>query len=167
MCNIKISVYFKNNFFLKKKSSKKTIYKQNSWNFTIYHHTPNHVNATGIKRIEDIEKVISYLECEYNNKCIRHQIDCAMVSHKDNKKIKMNVIGSVLKTISSLYYLDYEPEIFTGAFLKPNNRDYPTINLFYTGSFQLLGGKSLEKIDESIVLVRNLIQKCSEATQVF
>ena len=132
----------------------------NSWYFTIFHHTPNHVNVTGIKRIEDIEKVISYLECEYNNKCIKHQIDCAMVSHKDNKKIKMNVIASVLKNISSLYYVDYEPEIFSGAFLKPNNRDYPTINLFYTGSFQLIGGKSFEKIDESIILVQNLIQKC-------
>ena len=82
------------------------------------------------------------------------------VGHKDNIKIKMSEIANVLKTISTLYHVELEPEIFTGMFLKPYNREYPTINLFYTGSYQLLGGKSFEKIDESISIIKSLIKQC-------
>ena len=58
------------------------------------------------------------------------------------------------------YHVEFEPEIFTGMFLKPINREYPTINIFYTGSYQLLGGKSFEKIDESIFIIESIIKKC-------
>ena len=160
ICNIKMSVYFENDLFTKKRSNEKVIFHEKSWIMTIYYHTPNHVNVTSVKCREDIQKVIIYLEWKYGVKSVRHQIDCAMISHKDNIKIKMSEIANVLKTISTLYHVELEPEIFTGMFLKPYNREYPTINLFYTGSYQLLGGKSFEKIDESISIIKSLIKQC-------
>ena len=55
-----------------------------------------------------------------------------MLSHKDNKKIKLTNVEKYLKMITEEYYIDYHPELFTGMYLKPFNREYPTVNLFYT-----------------------------------
>ena len=160
ICNIKMSVYFVKDLFKKKKSNEKVIFHIKKWIITIYYHTPNHVNVTSIKSRDDIPKIITHLESKYGVKSVRHQIDCAMISHKDNIKIKMSEITNALKTISNIYHVEFEPEIFTGMFLKPINREYPTINIFYTGSYQLLGGKSFEKIDESIFIIESIIKKC-------
>ena len=44
-------------------------------------------------------------------------------------------------------------------YLKPILAGYPTINLFRTGSYQIMGGKSIEKIMESKHFVKLLISK--------
>ena len=43
--------------------------------------------------------------------------------------------------------------------LLPNNKLYPTIVLFYTGSFTLMGSTDLECIFESESFVESLIKK--------
>lgn len=158
--NIKISVYFEKDLAPKKKSNEKTIYTFNAWVFTIYHHTPTHVNITGLKSESEIPKVIQYLEAKYNIKCQRQEIDCIMTSHKDNIRLKMKDIPKALQPFSSIYYLCYEAELFTGCFLKSKIKsEFPTINLFHTGSFQLIGAKSFEKIDKAYAIVQYLIRQ--------
>ena len=151
---------FKNKIFPKHKSNKKKIFKHHNWTITIYYHTPSLINATGLKSKEEIKRVIAYLEQRYKNICLSHKIDSTMISHRDNKLIQMNEVQPCLKTLSTEYYCDYEPEIFNGIFLKPICREYPTINLFYTGSFQLLGGRSFDKIEEAITIIKSVIKKC-------
>ena len=160
VCNIKISLHFENDFFKKTKTNEKIISKEGEWTITQYLHSPRLINITGLKSKEDINKTIRFLEDKFSNKCVKHQIDSAMLSHKDSKLIKMSDISKHLKSVTNLFYIDYHPELFTGMYLKPYNRDYPTVNLFYTASFQLLGGKSFEKIDFTVKIVNEIIQKC-------
>ena len=161
VCNIKLTAYFKHDLFVKKKSSKKKIFKEGLWTVIVYYHTPKLLNITGLKQKTDIEKVISRLEDRFNNTCLKHQIDSVMISHKDTKLIKMDsVVKVVEKTTPSMYYIDFHPELFTGMYLKPRVKGYPTINLFYTGSFQLLGGNDFKKIDESTEFIQLVIKKC-------
>jgi len=45
-----------------------------------------------------------------------------MITHKDYKSIQMIDIINNLKSITNLYYADYNPELFTGIYLKPYDR---------------------------------------------
>ena len=157
ICNIKISVYFESDLLPMKKTNEKNIFKLKSWIITIYLHSTKHVNVTGIKSREEIAQVIQALEKEYGVKSLNHKIDSAMISHKDKKRLGIEGIRKALQPVSTLYHMDYEPEIFSGIFLKPTNRQYPTINLFFTGSYQLLGGKSFDTIEKSIEIVQSVI----------
>ena len=162
ICNIKVSLHFEHPFFKKERSSKKTVTKLRNWTLIQYMHSPNLINLTGLKSREEVFEAIYVIEKEYQNKCINSQIDCCMISHKDNKCIHLFDVVNHLRNITNLYYVDFEPELFTGCFLKPYNRSYPTINLFYTASYQLFGGKSIEKIEEALKIVQELIQKCQD-----
>lgn len=161
--NIKISVYLSGDLCEKEKSNRKTIYKHGSWTFTIYRHSPRLINVTGLKHECDIDKVINHIENIYAKKCVKYQIDSVMITHKDNKRLNMNDVMKNAKTFLDMYYIDYNPELFTGLYLKPFNREFPTVNNIYTGSFQLLGGKSFQKINTIFHLIHHLIKK-SEKT---
>lgn len=158
LCNIKISIYFERDLIPKKKSNEKNIFHMNSWTITIYLHSPNHANVTGIREKDEIRRVIYQLEEKFAVKSTHHCIDSAMVSHKDNKRLKIDKIRKALQPFSALYHMDYEPEIFSGIFLKPTHRQSPTINLFFTGSYQLLGGKTFDLIEKSIQIVQTVIK---------
>ena len=56
--------------------------------------------------------------------------------------------------------LTTNPNFSQDVFLKPYDRGYPTINVFYTSSFQLMGGKSFKKIEESMGIARQVIKLC-------
>ena len=142
------------------RTNEKYIQKINGWTITQYRHSPYHASITGIKTKDEIKKVINHLEVKFNNTCLSYQIDSVMLSHKDFKLIKMENVPKHLKLLTSRFYIDYQPELFTGMYLKPFDREFPTVNLFYTGSFQLLGGKSFKKIDYTVKMVKMLIEKC-------
>lgn len=167
VCNIKISLRFENEFFTKMKTNEKYIQKICEWTITQYRHSPYHINITGIKSKDEIEKAIHHLEVKFSNTCVSYQIDSVMISHKDFKLIKMEDVAKHLKSVSDRFYIDYHPELFTGMYLKPYDREFPTVNLFYTGSFQLLGGKSFKKIDYSVKMVKTLIEKCENGLSHF
>ena len=157
LCNMKISLYFEKDFFQKKTCNEKIISTQNGWTFTLYLHSPRLVNVTGLKSSHEIKEIIALFEEQQGNKCTNYKIDSCMISHKDRKNIKLEMVPEILHLVTQKFRVDYNPEIFTGLYLKPYDRDYPTINIFYTSSFQLLGGKSLEKIEESISIVKRIL----------
>ena len=165
ICNIKISLTFKNPFYKKEKSRKKIVSKVKSWTMIQYLHSPKLVNLTGLKSRDEVLLAIHFIEKEYQNECIHSQIDCCMISHRDNKRINLCDAVNELKKVTNLFYANFDPELFTGCFLKPYDRTYPTINLFHTGSYQLFGGKSIEKIEESIKIVLKLIYNCQNGVQ--
>ena len=160
VCNIKISLFFETELFQKVKSNIKIIWKEGEWIITQYQHSPKLINVTGIKCKEHITEVIKLLELKFCIKCVKFQIDSAMLSHKDNKKIQLTKVYKYLHQLTKEFYIDFQPELFTGMFIKPYCRDYPTVNLFYTGSYQLLGGKSFDKIEYTAEIVKVLIEKC-------
>ena len=48
------------------------------------------------------------------------------------------------------------------CYVKPHDvyREYPTINIFHTGTFQLIGGHSFEQINEAAKIARRLTVAC-------
>ena len=157
---MKISLFFEKDFFDKKSCNEKIISKQKNWTFTQYLHSPRHVNATGLKSSQDINDIIALFEEQHNNKCINYKVDSCMLSHKDKKIIKLEMIPEILHLVSNKYRVDFNPEIFKGMYLKPYDREYPTILLFYTSSYQLIGGKSVQKIEESLSIVKRILSLC-------
>ena len=160
LCNIKITIFLKSDLFTRERNSKKVIMREDSLVFTSYHHTPSIINVTGIKSKSDITAVMELLEAKYKVQCDRYRIDSMMYSHRDKKRIKIDQILKVFDKENGLYYIDYHPELFTGIFLKPIDRLYPTINLFYTGSYQIIGAKNFSIVDWCKKFVEELIAKC-------
>jgi len=143
----------------RERSNAKIICKDGGLTLTLYKHSPRLLNVTGIKREADIDGIIQHIENKYKQKCIKHQIDSIMISHKDYKSLKMNDLLKNAESCSDIYYIDYNPELFTGIYLKPFLREYPTINLFYSGSYQLLGGQSFSRINESLQIIKRIIER--------
>lgn len=125
----------------------------------IFGHSPYQLNVTGLKNVEDVEHYVRVIEKKYNIKCKDVKIDNIFISHKDNKNIKLsNVFYYAKENFSHLYLVDYNVELFPGMFLKPKNKKYPTIILFRTGSFQLMGGKNLPSILKAHQIVNDIIE---------
>ena len=83
-----------------------------------------------------------------------------LYSHKDTKLLKIDTIFEQFDKENTLFYIDFQPELFTGIYLKPYDRQFPTILLFHTGSYQLIGGKDFKKVYQSQKFIQELIAKC-------
>ena len=75
-----------------------------------------------------------------------------------DKNLDMDQLYQYLQG-NELYYPSYVHELFPGMHLLPKNKVYPTIVLFYTGSFTLMGSKDLDCIFESESFVERLIKQ--------
>ena len=93
----------------------------------------------------------------YQQKVISVKIDNIFYSKKDYKNIDMNSLYSYIKENKD-YFCNYNIELFAGMYLHPSNKLYPTILVFRTGSYQIMGGKSLKLIYKSEIFVKDLIQ---------
>ena len=162
LCNVKISLHFGIDLFEKEKSNKKIFTHIKRWTITQNCSTPSHVHVTGIRSMSEINDVVQMLESMYNQKCLKININSMLHSHKDTKVLKFDTILEQFDSKNELFYIDYQPELFTGAFLKPYDRSFPTIILFYTGSFQLIGGRDFQKVHQSQKFVEELIAKCEK-----
>ena len=57
------------------------------------------------------------------------------------------------------YFCDYNIELFAGMYLQSKNKFYPTMLLFRTGSYTLMGGKSLKFIYKREHFVKDFMKK--------
>ena len=137
----------------------KTHFNRGTAKITIYKYKRNLVNVTGIKSIEEVAKYKQLLEEEFNQVVIEEKIDSMFFSHRDNKKIDLNNIYYWMRENRRDYLVDFNEETFHGMYLKPQDRRFPTIILFRTGSFTLMGGKSLHLMYQSEDLVKDIITK--------
>jgi TATA-box binding protein (TBP) (component of TFIID and TFIIIB) len=153
--NIKVRYIFEND--LVKKPNKQIIWKNEKLSFSIYKDAIKFINVTGLKSLQEIEQQKLAMEELFKQKIINVKIDNMFFSKKDKKNLDMCLLYNYLKENKN-YFCNYNIELFAGMYLHPINKLYPTILLFRTGSYTLMGGKSLKYIHESEHFVKDLIQ---------
>ena len=155
--NIKISIKISTDICAREKSREKIFKYIDNFHIIIYKHTPNLVNLTGIRSLDQIPKAISSVEELFQTKSISYKINCIMLSIKKFKKIiKLEKIPPILQLLDSEYTFDFNQEIFSGGFLK--REDFPTIILFHTASFQIFA-TDIEKMHYSYNMMNMLLER--------
>ena len=130
---------------------------------TIYAHSPLLINLTGLKSIEEIHSVRKYIEVVFDVKCSDVRIDNIFYSHKDCCKIDMNALYYHLRDKhKENYVIDYNVELFPGLYMKSKVKDLPTLILFRTGSYTIMGCKSMEKLIEYKTFVNDIFKSFSK-----
>ena len=160
MKNLKMSFFFQKPIINKDDcTTGKINFKRNTATMTIYKHRTTLINVTGIKSMEEIATYRHMLEEEFKQPIIEERIDSMFFSHRDNIKIDLHKIYYWLKETRKDYLVDFNEETFHGMYLKPKDRCFPTIILFRTGSFTLMGGKSLHLVYKSEDFVKDIIMQ--------
>ena len=154
--NIKASFIFENSVV--KDQNKQVIWKNGNFTFTIYKHSQQLVNVTGLKSAEEIEQQKSVIEEMFQQEVKKVRIDNVFFSKKDYKNIDMCSVYNNLKENKD-YFVSYNIEVFPGMYLHPKDKQYPTMIIFRTGSFTIMGGKSLKAVYESELFLNTLIEK--------
>ena len=154
--NIKASFIFENNLI--QNGNKQVIWKNGNFTFTIYKHSQQLVNVTGLKSAEEIEQQKSVIEEMFQQKVKKVRIDNTFFSKKDYKNIDMPSLYKHLKENKD-YFVSYNIEVFAGMYLHPKDKQYPTMIIFRTGSYTIMGGKSFKIIYECEQFVQHLIEK--------
>ena len=154
--NIKASFIFENNLI--QHENKQLIWKNGNFTFTIYKHSQQLVNITGLKSAEEIEQQKSVIEEMFQQKVKKVRIDNTFFSKKDYKNIDIPSLYKHLKENKD-YFVSYNIEVFAGMYLHPKDKQYPTMIIFRTGSYTMMGGKSLKIVYECEIFIKTLIQK--------
>ena len=154
--NIKASFIFENNLI--QHENKQVIWKNGNFTFTIYKHSQQLVNVTGLKSAEEIEQQKSVIEEMFQQKVKKVRIDNVFFSKKDYKNIDMPSLYKHLKENKD-YFVSYNIEVFAGMYLHPKDKQYPTMIIFRTGSYTMMGGKSIKVLYESELFLKTLIEK--------
>ena len=84
------------------------------------------------------------------------RIDCIFFSKKDTTNIDLKAICRYLQGNCD-YFFNYDVESFPGMFLQPLDKKLPTILVFRTGSYTIMGGKSIDGIVKSVEFVQGLM----------
>ena len=154
--NIKASFIFEKNVI--KNKNKQAIWKNGNITFTIYKHTQQLVNVTGLKSAEEIEQQKNSMEEMFQQRVLKVRVDNIFFSKKDYKNIDMCSIYNDLKDNKD-YFIDYNIEVFAGMYLHPKDKSYPTMIVFRTGSYTIMGGKSVKIVYECELFLKTLINK--------
>ena len=64
------------------------------------------------------------------------------------------------------FFINYNIERFAGMYLHPRLKNQPTIVLFRTGSYQIMGGKSLSLCYRSELFVKKLIDRFEKSVPI-
>ena len=123
---------------------------------SIYRGATNFINVTGLKSVQEIKQQKLAMEKLFKQNIISVKIDNIFYSKKDSKNVDMGSLYNYLKGRQD-YFCNYNIELFAGMYLHPSNKVYPTILLFRTASYTLMGCKSMKLILESENFVQDLI----------
>ena len=154
--NIKASFIFGEDLIEKRNGTEKLIFKEKNVTFTIYKHTPDLLNVTGVKSLAQLKSCKEEMEKHFEKKIKEERIDNLFFSKKDKKNIDLDQLSIYLHGHKK-YFASYTHELFPGMHLLPKDKSFPTIVLFRTGSFTLMGSKNLNAIFESELFVESLI----------
>ena len=156
--NIKLRYLFDTSLIKYEKSKRKYLFQINKAKFNIYYHSPKEINMTGIQNFKNINKYKKIVEQLFKKKVKSIMIDCLFCSHKSNENFRLINLYHQLKD-DKRYFIYYNPEIFCGILAHPKIGIYPTILLYRTGSWVMMGGKTLKQIHESEKFVLDIIDK--------
>ena len=154
--NIKVRFTFEKDVIVK--PNRQIIWRNGKSTFSIYKDATNFVNVTGLKTLQEIKQQKLVVEKLFKQNIISVKIDNIFYSKKDYKNLDMHSLYNYLKDGKD-YFCNYNIELFAGMYLHPSNKIYPTILVFRTGSYTLMGGKSIKVILESENFVTDLIRK--------
>ena len=142
--NLKASFIFKSNVHqdFEKRSY---IFKIDSIVFTIYKHSPDLVNMAVLKNFDAIESYRKDLEKHFPQKEEHVRIDNTFFSRKQKKNIHLSRVYHYSKK-QNFFFVNYNVELFCGMYLHPKVKNMPTLLLFHTGSYIIMGGKNLKKV---------------------
>ena len=162
--NIKCSLQSSKPIFEGKlKKNKKFISHFGNITLTIYGHSPLLINLTGLTSIKKIHSTRKYIEFVYDVKCSDVRIDNIFYSHKDYRNIDMNALYYHLREKhKDKHAIDYNVELFPGLYMKSKIKGVPTIILFRTGSYTILGCKSIEILIKYKTFIYNLFKLFSK-----
>ena len=158
--NIKCSVHSSKSIF-EGKLHKNKKYTTSFGNATliVYGHSPLLINITGLKSMKEIHTIQKYLEVAYNVKCSDVKVDNIFYSHKDCCNIDMNALYYHLRQHhKDNYVIDYNIELFPGLYMKSKTKGLPTLILFRTGSYTIMGCKSIEMLIKYKTFVCNTLK---------
>ena len=125
--------------------------------FTKHRHHKNVAHVTGVKSKTHLTMCSEYIKETFNIGIKEEKIDNQFFSHKSNKILDMKNIYNEIKQMENFSVL-YEPELFSAMTIKHVDRAFPTIILFSTGSYSILGGK-MENVKYVCTVVKSLILK--------
>ena len=154
--NIKLRFIFKKDILVQPK--KPLIWRDGKSTFSIYKDATKFINVTGVKSLKEIEQKRITIEKLFKQRIISVKIDNIFYSKRDFRNIDMRGLYTYIRGNKD-YFCNYNIELFAGMYLHPSNKNYPTILLFRTGSYTLLGSKYLKFILESENFVQDLIHK--------
>ena len=153
--NIKISLIINKSIIFSDKILILNPYK--SIKITIYKHTPNLINITGIKSFKKLVKIKYFVEFYFKCQIIKQKTDAIMLNYKSQKnmKINLNKLYDICKdTIpTTSYSLDFNSELFNAPFLI-SKKGRGTMLLFSTGSVQVMGCKKKSYIIDNQKLIK-------------
>ena len=152
--NIKVRFIFEKDVIVK--PNKQIIWRDGKSTFSIYKDSRKFINVTGLKSLQEIKQQKLAMEKLFKQNIISVKIDNIFYSKKDSKNVDMGSLYNYLKGRQD-YFCNYNIELFAGMYLHPSNKVYPTILLFRTASYTLMGCKSMKLILESENFVQDLI----------
>ena len=129
---------------------------------TVYKHTLRVLNATGICKKSDLHTIFNFVHTVLKNSILSGSIQNSLFSFKNyDKSINFNFKNVLKKFENNKYSIKFNAEVFPAMFLRPTLKfkkiGFPTILLFTSGSFVIIGGKNMEYIKKAQTLANNLI----------
>ena len=162
--NIKCSLHSSKSIFEGKLHRNKK-YTSSFGNATliVYGHSPLLVNLTGLKSMKEVETTRKYIEVVYNVQCNDLRVDNIFYSHKDCLNIDMNALYYHLRQHhNDNHVIDYNIELFPGLYMKSKMKGLPSLILFRTGSYTIMGCKSIEILIKYKTFIYNLFKLFSK-----
>ena len=160
--NIKFSLQIDQSILCKKiNKNEKQKMLIGSATVVVYGHSPKLLNVTGVKSMSEVKSTINFIQSNFGVNVNNMKIDNIFVSHKDFKNINMmKLFYYAREKFSKQYIIDYNIELFPGMYLKTKKqKTKPTLILFRTGSYVIVGAKSIYQVKTCIDFINNLFNK--------
>ena len=140
------------------KKNEKYIIPFGNVKITVYYHSPLLINVTGSKSMQEVKRTQKFIEIAFNVQCKNLKIDNIFYSYKDHKNIDMSALYyQVRDEFKERFAIDYNIELFPGLYMKTKCKGEPTILLFRTGSYTIMGCKSINQVKEYKSFIINLL----------
>ena len=92
---------------------------------------------------------------------VKVRIDNTFFSQKNYRNVDLAQVYKFMQENED-FHVEYNIELFAGMYFKHKKVNYPTIVFFRTGSYIMMGGKSMTLITSSETFVNKLIENFDE-----
>ena len=154
--NLKASFILKDKVLTTEKK-KNVTFKQDTFTFNIYRHSPYLVNVTGVKTFERLKLARQIIEEKLQQSVLTVRIDNTFYSQKNYRNVDLIKVYEFMQHHDT-FRVDYNVELFAGMYFHPKKKNYPTILFFRTGSYTMMGGKQWQILKDCERFVKTLIE---------